>query len=381
MVLSSLFSILNVLLYYIKNAFFVKGHAMNSTKNTSYSAKHFKFPQSFLDETSSYFTLHDKAKLLYMFLRNRNSLSVKNNFTDNQNNICVYCTRKFAAKKLRCTEKTISKCFEELRECNLISEKVQGCNKANIIYVKDICADTQKQESVQVMTPRNKEIPVCNADQINDAFMNCYAGDGDEDYSEFEILFAENELKPDDLGPENITDPGAFFLQTSKTEFSNTYSSKLESNLSKANVIDRAGTAIHEYFNHIFTKARDHFTDKDDQIIDQQSVDLLQELKSNILAMYQSKYLTVNREIKKQPTIRSELNKLTETHLLTLLQKIKSLNANIRNVPAYVQTMIFNEVSQAHITTTIQTNQIKEEFERLEFEFELMDPFLELSFA
>lgn len=79
-----------------------------------------------------------EAKLLYGILRDRNELSIENNWVDNEGHIYVIFTRQEAEETLNLNSKVITKAFKELNEFNLIKEKRQGLNKPNLIYVGKI---------------------------------------------------------------------------------------------------------------------------------------------------------------------------------------------------------------------------------------------------
>lgn len=82
--------------------------------------------------------LNSDSKILYGFLLNRLTLSAKNNWIDEDNNIYLIFTRKEVEKLLNLSDKTVTKAFKQLKDCKLIYEKKQGANKPNLIYVGKI---------------------------------------------------------------------------------------------------------------------------------------------------------------------------------------------------------------------------------------------------
>ena len=78
--------------------------------------------------------LSSDSKLLYGFILDRFTLSIKNNWQDENGNVYLIFTRKDIQKLLGLSDKTVTKAFKELAECNLIYEKKQGRNKPNLIY-------------------------------------------------------------------------------------------------------------------------------------------------------------------------------------------------------------------------------------------------------
>ncbi len=81
-----------------------------------------------------YKKLSSDAKLLYGFLLDRFSLSVRNNWRDENGYIFLIFKRKGIQELFNLSDKTVTKAFRELNECKLIYEKKQGRNKPNLIY-------------------------------------------------------------------------------------------------------------------------------------------------------------------------------------------------------------------------------------------------------
>ena len=85
--------------------------------------------------------LNSDSKILYGFLLNRLTLSAKNNWVDEDGNIFLIFTRKEVQELLGLSDKTVTKAFNQLKDCKLIHEKRQGANKPNLIYVGKIDHD------------------------------------------------------------------------------------------------------------------------------------------------------------------------------------------------------------------------------------------------
>lgn len=100
----------------------------------------YKIPK-FLFTEKKYKTLSPLAKLLYAILEDRHSLSVVNNWYTSKNEVFIIYTRQDLCELLNVKKGTISKLFRELREHKLITEKRQGINKPNLIFL------TKKQDS------------------------------------------------------------------------------------------------------------------------------------------------------------------------------------------------------------------------------------------
>lgn len=103
----------------------------------------YQFPQWLLKE-EPYKNLGDKAKLMYMLLFDRRTLSIKNKWYDGDGQIYMYFTNKQFMEELNCSEPAIIKAKKELTKFGLLKEVRQGINKPNRLYINGT-----KESSVQ----------------------------------------------------------------------------------------------------------------------------------------------------------------------------------------------------------------------------------------
>lgn len=108
-----------------------------------------------------------EAKLLYGFLIDRTSLSVKNNWLDKSGNVFVYFTLEEAKEKLNIGTGKSVKIFDELERIGLIIRKKQGQGNPTKIYVmnftKQISKTSKKRKSesdVEVKTSKKRKSTV-----------------------------------------------------------------------------------------------------------------------------------------------------------------------------------------------------------------------------
>lgn len=80
------------------------------------------------------------AKMVYMLLLDRVSISKKNNWVDKNNQVFIYYTQVEVMKKLKFGNKKVSNLFKDLEKFNLIKRIKQGFNKPDLIYVKSIAS-------------------------------------------------------------------------------------------------------------------------------------------------------------------------------------------------------------------------------------------------
>ena len=89
-------------------------------------------------ENEAYRSMSAEAKILYGFLLDRVSVSLKNGWKDDQNRIFIICTIEEIMGKLGCGNKKAVQILTELEnKIGLIERKRQGLGKPNLIYVKN----------------------------------------------------------------------------------------------------------------------------------------------------------------------------------------------------------------------------------------------------
>ena len=109
---------------------------MNLIKqNDNISFRYSILPSIFLYEEPYKTKLSDKAKLLYMIILDRLKLSIKNNYTNDKNEVYIYLSRQEVQKILSCSDKTVTKTFNELISLELIFEERNGIGKNIKLYV------------------------------------------------------------------------------------------------------------------------------------------------------------------------------------------------------------------------------------------------------
>ena len=98
-----------------------------------------------------YKKLNSDSILLYALLLDRLSVSRKNEWIDEDGNVFLLFARKEVEKKLKLSDKTVTKAFKQLAEHKLIYEKRLGFRKKNIIYVGKI----NHVPTAQIMNRKN----------------------------------------------------------------------------------------------------------------------------------------------------------------------------------------------------------------------------------
>nr|WP_303266552.1 replication initiator protein A [Streptococcus lutetiensis] len=103
---------------------------VNEVKNNAF----YQFPQWLLKE-EPYKNLGDKAKMMYMLLFDRRTLSIKNKWYDGDGRIFMIFTNEQFMEELNCSEPAVIKAKKELAKFGLLEEVRQGINKPNRLYI------------------------------------------------------------------------------------------------------------------------------------------------------------------------------------------------------------------------------------------------------
>ena len=93
----------------------------------------YQFPQWLLEEEYKEMSL--RAKIIYMLVFDRRSLSIKNNWHDTNGDVFIYFTIEEFMEKLSCSRQSVINAKKELQDYGLIKEDQQGMNRPNRIYI------------------------------------------------------------------------------------------------------------------------------------------------------------------------------------------------------------------------------------------------------
>ena len=121
--------------------------------NETLEHKYYQIPQELFVNEKYKNKLNSDSKILYAFLLDRLSLSQKNHWIDEDNNVYLIFTREEVQEKLNLSDKTVTKSFKILMEVNLVQEKRQGLGKPNLIYVGKI--NHSDSENLRFLSRKN----------------------------------------------------------------------------------------------------------------------------------------------------------------------------------------------------------------------------------
>ena len=129
-----------------------------------------KFPKIFLLEESKYFELSTMSKLIYTILADRNSVSVKNKWVDDEKRVYFLYRQEDLCKVLKIKHPaTLRKYLKELEEFNLLKRIKQGLNKPDRLYL--LHPEVTEEEFYKILNGEeiheNKEETVDKSSEIN----------------------------------------------------------------------------------------------------------------------------------------------------------------------------------------------------------------------
>ena len=154
---------------------------ISEVKNNAF----YQFPQWLLDE--EYKRLNLRAKVVYMLIFDRRTLSIQNKWHDKNGDVFVYFTNKQFMSLLNCDEKTVIKAKRDLQDFGLLKEVQQGVNKPNRLYISGTGKITgQELEKVQSIKTENIKTNISRLSEPDSA--------GDNSLYSIEDAPAENDL-------------------------------------------------------------------------------------------------------------------------------------------------------------------------------------------
>ena len=154
---------------------------ISEVKNNAF----YQFPQWLLDE--EYKNLSLRAKVMYMLIFDRRTLSIQNKWHDKNGDVFIYFTNQQFMELLNCNEKTVIKAKKELQDFGLIKEERQGVNKPNRLYISGAVKNTgQELEKIQSIKTDNIKTNISRLSEPE--------GDGANTLYSIEDAYAENDL-------------------------------------------------------------------------------------------------------------------------------------------------------------------------------------------
>ncbi|WP_180542482.1 replication initiator protein A [Staphylococcus haemolyticus] len=200
-----------------------------------------------------YKKLSDSAKVTYAILNDRVSLSIKNNWIDDNGDIYFIFTNESLQNILDKSKNTITKIKKELQEVGLLEQIRTGFNKPNKLYLHDIETNISVEKSIQSSSTTYND----NESQIlglqNPKFWDSRISKfgtpesqildpNDTDYNDTDYIKTESN-DTDDLNDKKLTYP------SNHTSHSNHYYSKFNDDALKFQILEELPQSIQNYLN------------------------------------------------------------------------------------------------------------------------------------
>lgn len=167
-------------------------------KNQAEQFSFFRIPKLLFTD-KAFNTISSDTKVLYGILLDRMSLSIKNNWLDEENKVYIVFTIEEISEVMSCGTQKATKILQELdtaKGIGLVEKKRLGLGKPSILYVKNFVIETQEDISKEektyedaTITPEEKhDYEITKQDIPKSQKQNC------ENHNSRKVNFTKQEL-------------------------------------------------------------------------------------------------------------------------------------------------------------------------------------------
>ena len=296
----------------------------------------YSMPKIFFVE-NKYKKMSLMAKVIYSIFLDRLSLSQKNEWINNKEQVYLVFTRKEMADIVGISEKTVGEVIKELKKYKLLYEERKGLGKPNKIYLGNFILneenDNFKNEKLDIQEKKNGEI--CDS-------KNYISGNENKEKQELPKI-QDKKCKIINSESENNTAQDLKILHTNNTKYSNTNYNNTEISQLKELEEIKARCELHileeqDEFGNVNYRKR-------------------QMVENAIELMYFSQDIKVDNAIIPQSLVRSKLKQLNGAKICYALDKLntKLINTqNVTNTTKYLISCIYNAITEYYSDAEIQ---------------------------
>ena len=293
----------------------------------------------------SYKVLSSDAKLAYALLYDRLSLSKLNGWINENDEVYLIYTREEIAEDLGISYKKAISAFRELISADLIQEHRCGRGMPNMIYITkpELTAEDAKEHT-----------KLENSRTAESAYLTLVM----EDNKISENGISDNEYDTDDVSDGHIKKSDLGISRTAITEYLDVPESdtiNTEINKTDINHTENSQSVIERCNIRLYTHAKDRQTDiySLDDILELCQLDTFPEDERKILydaleRMFYSESLKIGEAILPQNKVRSRMYELNATLLKGVIDKLHRNDKEIKNITAYVMSMVFNAITEEY---------------------------------
>lgn len=282
-----------------------------------------------------------EAKVLYSLLLNRMTLSQKNGWVNDNNEVYLVYTRKEASDTLNISYKKTVSAFKELIEADLLIEERQGRGLPNLIYV--LHTKLENDDALNF----NK-----NFDDTN------YSETNEECYKETAVTHADTQMCKNDTSrksemahqEKDQSEQKEFQMcknDTSRSvkmthlDMSNRHIRKIDNNYINNNYNSMSDSHNNIYINNNTDIAK-IFEKCDMEAFDENTKNLL---VSAIERLYYAESFTVDNVTLPQSAIRKQLSRLTDDILSEAVKRMKK-SSQVKRPISYLMAIILNTIPE-----------------------------------
>lgn len=275
--------------------------------------------------------LSSDAKILYGLMLDRMSLSIKNQWFDEQNRAYIYFSIEDIMELLNCGKNKAVKSLQELDQENgigLIEKKRQGFGKTNIIYVKSFVIPDKKSAVQEDLPGISQKFEIQTADEKEDDTEVC------------KINFKKSQ-KQTSRSPENklqeVCKTNSIYNNLSYNKENDTESDLIGSSQMRS----AEGMTTMQAYGSLIKENIDY----DNLLI---THPFEQELINGIYELILETVLCQNEEIliasNRYPVqfVKSKFLKLKYSHIEYVIECLKKNTSKVKNIKKYMLAALFN---------------------------------------
>lgn len=275
-------------------------------------------------------------KIVYSLLRDRTQLSIKNKWIDENGDVYIQFTRNELQKIIGCGKQKIAKIMKELNDFGLIEEKKLGIGFINRIYLlQPDFIDEDDDNDDQKNHPEDK-----NGSQENSPGDKKSEKKNSKNSKIDEEIKNDLQEKPEDKNLNNFSKN-----QKSNKKIKYTYKKKnspnFDINFKKQNDSYREKNVSEKSYKNILKEKIEYDILKESKNLNTEMLDEVVELMTDVLES-KSETTNVNSQKMSTETVKSRFLKLTSEHIQYALESIQRTKTHIRNIRAYLITVIYN---------------------------------------
>ena len=275
--------------------------------------------------------LSSDAKILYGLMLDRMSLSIKNQWFDEQNRAYIYFSIEDIMELLNCGKNKAIKSLQELDQENgigLIEKKRQGFGKTNIIYVKSFVIPDKKIAVQEDLPGTSQKFEIQTADEKEDDTEVCKIN--------FKKSQKQTSRSPENKLPE-VCKTNSIYNNLSYNKENDTESDLIGSSQMRS----AEGMTIMQAYGSLIKENIDY----DNLLI---THPFEQELINGIYELILETVLCQNEEILIASNwypvqlVKSKFLKLKYSHIEYVIECLKKNTSKVKNIKKYMLAALFN---------------------------------------